>query len=130
MDWKEALGVIFAGIFLIVPAIKWLISDWSKKAKDLEDQKAANTAKSLGRLEDDIKDFRSAISQIEKELKSLSINISGHKIEIEHLKEDLKSTAKLIDVHSKGFDETVDNKIRTRVNHLVKQLSLIKNRQG
>lgn len=129
MDFKEAIGAIVAGVALLVPAIKWLISDWAKKAEELEKRKENYTEKALNRLQDEVRDFRATISSIQTTIRDLQITFAAHKSDIEILKEQLKSTVKTIDQYAKDFDGKIGNRIKTELVELSKRAALIRNKK-
>lgn len=129
MDIKEAIGAIVAGVALLVPAVKWLISDWAKKAEELEKLKKYNTEKSLNRLNDEIRDFRATINTIQVNIRDLEIHLAGNKAEMEILKEQLKNTVKTIDQYARDFDSKIGNRIKTEILELSKRAALIRNKK-
>ena len=130
MDFKEAIGAIIAGIVLLLPAIKWLISDWAKKAEKIEVLKEKNTAKALDRLEDEVKSFRGAIDNIRAQLRSMDASMSAHRSDIATLKIQLKDTSKALDLYAKGSSENIRNQIKSEVTNLTKQLMMIRNKKN
>jgi len=130
MDFKEAVGAIIAAIVLLVPAVKWLINDWSKKAEEIEKLKKANTQLALNRLDEEVKNFRSAIDNIREQLRNLSSGMLSHKADIASLKEKLAETNKILDMHSQGFNEKIRNQIKTEVTNLTHQLIMIRNKKN
>ena len=129
MDFKEAIGAIVAGVALLVPAIKWLISDWAKKAEEIEKLKSSNTSTAILRLEDDLRDFRATVNLIQNSIRNLEIHLTGNKAQIEILKEHLKSTVKSLDQYAKDLDTNLGNKIKTELIELSKRAALIRNKK-
>jgi predicted nucleic acid-binding Zn-ribbon protein len=130
MEFKEAVGAFIAGVVILIPAVKWLIHDWAKKARELDELKAAHTKNALGRLENDIKDFRSAIDTIREQLRNLASTMVAHRGDIASLKLSLQETQKALDVYSKGFSEQIRNQIKTEVSDLTQKLMLIRNKKN
>ena len=130
MDFKEAIGAIVAGVALLVPAVKWLIKDWAEKNKEVEQLRSANTAKALSRLEDDVKGFRSAVDSINASIRDLQVSLTVNKSEVELLKEQLKSTIKMIEQYSRDFDNKIGNRIKTELVELSKRAQLIREKKN
>lgn len=130
MDFKEAIGAIVAGVALLVPAIKWLISDWAKKSEQIEELKRVNQSAALNRFNEDVKDFRSAIDRIQSEIKDLSANITLSRQEIIKLKTDLSDTAKLLATYTNAIDDKVKNMIKTEITNLTQKLMLIRSKKN
>jgi chromosome segregation ATPase len=130
MDFKEAIGALIAGIALLVPAIKWLVSDWAKKSEELEKLKNSNVKTALSRFEEDIKEFRGAVNDIRTQLRNLADNINVHRSDIATLKQKLVETDKNLDAYSKGFNEKIKNEIKTQVTNLTHQLMMIRNKKA
>ena len=130
MDFKESIGAIVAGVVLLVPAIKWLIKDWAKKAEELESLKKANQTAALNRFNEDIKDFRIAIDGIQVQIKELSANLTMNRKEILSLEEKLADTAKLLAQYTNAIDDKVKNMIKSEITNLTQKLMLIRNKKN
>lgn len=130
MDFKEAIGAIVAGVALLVPAIKWLISDWAKKSTELEELKRANQAAALNRFNDDVKEFRIAIDGIQAQIKELAANLTMNRKEILNLEEKLADTAKLLATYTSAIDDKVKNMIKSEITNLTQKLMLIRNKKN
>jgi chromosome segregation ATPase len=129
MDFKETLGAIVAGVSLLLPAIKWLINDWAKKAEEIEARKEKYTDKALNRLQDDVKEFRATISSIQATIKDLQISLAASKSEMEYLKEHLKTTAKSLDQLLRDFDTKLSNKVKTELIELSKRVAMVRDKK-
>ena len=130
MDFKESIGAIVAGVVLLVPAIKWLIKDWAKKAEELESLKKANQTAALNRFNEDIKDFRIAIDGIQVQIKELSANLTMNRKEILSLEEKLADTAKLLAQYTNAIDDKVKNMIKSEITNLTQKLMLIRSKKS
>jgi len=130
MDFKEAIGAIIAGVVLLVPAIKWLITDWAKKAEKIEELKKYNTEKSLSRLNQEIRDFRATVNSIQVTIKGLEVNMAVSKSEMDLLKEQLKAAVKTIDQYARDFDSKIGNRIKTEILQLSKNAALIRSKKN
>lgn len=130
MDFKEAIGAIVAGVALLVPAIKWLISDWAKKSTELEELKRANQAAALNRFNDDVRDFRIAIDGIQAQIKELASNLTMNRKEIINLEEKLADTAKLLATYTSAIDDKVKNMIKSEITNLTQKLMLIRSKKN
>lgn len=130
MDFKEAIGAIIAGVALLIPAIKWLISDWAKKAEEIEKLKKENQTAALNRFNDDVKDFRIAIDGIQSQIKELAANLTMNRKEIINLEEKLSDTAKLLAQYTDAIDDKVKNMIKSEIVDLTKKIMLIRNKKN
>ncbi len=130
MDWKEAAGVIVGGVALLLPAIKWLISDWAKKSEQLEVLRARNTDKSLDRLEEDVKDFRASIAKINSTIEDLSKSLTINRNDIIQLKERLDEAKRIIEGHSKNMEGNIRNMIKTELVAISKEATLIRDKKN
>jgi len=130
MDWKEAAGVIIGGVALLLPAIKWLISDWAKKSEQLEVLRARNTDKSLDRLEEDVKDFRASIAKINATIEDLSKSLTINRNDIIQLKERLDEAKRIIEGHSKNMEGNIRNMIKTELVAISKEATLIRDKKN
>ena len=130
MDWKEAAGVIVGGVALLLPAIKWLISDWAKKSEQLEVLRARNTDKSLDRLEEDVKDFRASIAKINATIEDLSKSLTINRNDIIQLKERLDEAKRIIEGHSKNMEGNIRNMIKTELVAISKEATLIRDKKN
>jgi chromosome segregation ATPase len=130
MDFKEAVGAILAAIVLMVPAVKWLIKDWAKKAEELENQKELNRKTSLSRFENDIKDFRTSVDKIEASMKELNAALVQNRSDVVLLKERFDDLKKNLEKYETNFDNVIANKIKTEVTNLTQQLMLIRNKKN
>lgn len=130
MDWKEAAGVIIGGVALLLPAIKWLISDWARKAEELETLKSRNTTKSLDRFEEDLKGFRSTVSGIQADLRKYSEKLDLSQQRISKLEEALVEAKRIIEAHSLNLEGNVRNLIRTELVNISKEAALIRDKKN
>jgi len=130
LELKEALGAIAAGIVLMVPAVKWLIKDWAKKAEEIEALKKVNTTNAMGRLEEEVKSFRATVSIITVTIHELKTSLAVNKAEVALLKEHLTSTIKSIDQYSKDLDSKIGTQIKSEIIELSKRVSLIRNKKN
>lgn len=126
MDFKDAIGAIIAGVILLVPAIKWLIADWAKKSRQLEEEREKSRARSLSRFEKDIVDFRTDIDRIQISIRDLNATLVQHKADVSLLKERFDDLKKSMDHYSKNFDSSLRNLIKTEIVELSKQAALIR----
>ena len=129
MGFKEAIGAIIAGVVILLPAIKWLINDWAKKAEELELLKNKNTEKALSRLNDELRDFRATVNSIQVTIRALEVNMAASKSEMNMLKEQLKAAVKTIEQYAKDFDSKIGNRIKTELVELSKRATLIRNKK-
>jgi predicted nucleic acid-binding Zn-ribbon protein len=130
MDWKEVTGIV-TGVFIVgVPAAKWLINSWAKKAQELDELKAATSTRQLNRLEDDVKEFRTAIDGLQVTIRDLSTSLLVSKNDISNLKERLDETKKMLTVHSENMTQNIRNLIKTEIVELSKNARLIRNKNG
>jgi len=130
MDFKEAIGAITAGVVLLIPAIKWLISDWAKKSKQLEDEKEASRSRSLSRFESDIVSFRSDIDRVQASIEALNTSLVQSRADVTILKERFEDIKKAMDHYSSNFDNSLKNLIKTEIVELGKQAMLIRNKKN
>lgn len=130
MDFKEAVAAIVAGVALLVPAVKWLINDWAKKAKELEERKEHYSEKNLNRLNDEVREFRGAIASLQTTISQLETSMAVSKSEMEYLKEQLKSTVKRIDEYTRDFDSKIANRIKTEIIELSKRAQLVREKKN
>lgn len=129
MDWKEAIGAIIAGIVLLLPAVKWLIHDWAKKAEEIELLKNKNTSKALERFEDDVKDFRNTISSVQAEMRSLRESMIQNKAQLIAFDEKLKESRNTIEAHSLNLAGNIRQLIRTELVEISKTATLIRDKK-
>lgn len=130
MDWKEAAGVIIGGVALLLPAIKWLISDWARKAEELETLKSRNTTKSLDRFEEDLKGFRSTVSGIQADLRKYSEKLDLSQQRIAKLEEALAESKRIIEAHSLNLEGNVRQLIRTELVKISQDAALIRDKKN
>lgn len=130
MDWKEAAGVIVGGVALLLPAIKWLISDWAKKAEEIETLKSRNTSKSLERFEEDLKGFRTTVSGIQAELRDHGTKLVESKARLIALEEKLIESKRIIEAHSLNLEGNIRQLIRTELVNLSKNAQLIRDKKN
>jgi predicted RNase H-like nuclease (RuvC/YqgF family) len=130
MDWKEAAGVIIGGVALLLPAIKWLISDWAKKAEELETIKSRNTSKSLERFEEDLKGFRTTVSSVQAELRDLSTKLLDNKSRVIGLEEKLSEAKRIIEAHSLNLEGNIRQLIRTELVKISQDAALIRDKKN
>lgn len=130
MDWKEAAGVIIGGVALLLPAVKWLISDWAKKSEELETIKSRNTAKSLDRFEEDLKGFRTTVSGVQSEIRELSTKLLDSRSRLIGLEEKLQEAKRIIEAHSLNLEGNVRQLIRTELVSLSKEATLIRDKKN
>lgn len=130
MDWKEAAGVIIGGVALLLPAVKWLISDWAKKAEELETIKSRNTTKSLERFEEDLKGFRTTVSGVQAELRDLASKLLDNKGRLIGLEEKLNEAKRVIEAHSLNLEGNVRQLIRTELVNISKNAALIRDKKN
>lgn len=128
MDWKTISIPIFVG--LILAAIKWLISDWYNKSKELEAEKQKHTTSALNRLENEVTSFRSVVSNLRTEIESLKTVSAVTKSEMKLMQEQLKDVVKKIDQYSRDFDSKIANTIKTELVNLGKQATLYRNKKN
>lgn len=130
MDWKEAAGVIIGGVALLLPAVKWLISDWAKKAEEIETLKKKNSDLSFKRFEQDLFEFRGTVSALQKEIREHGEKIIGHSSKLASLEEKLAESKLIIEKHSQNLEGNVRNLIRTELVTLSKEAQLIRDKKN
>ena len=126
MDIAKILGV-FAGVMIIVvPAIKWLVSDWYKKSKEIQTLRKKsldNTLKELTRI-----------------TTSHTAEIRSHELKLQENTNKLKQTQQQLKIYTEKVSlalnhneatkldvkEYVNTTIRSEVIALTKQLMLIR----
>lgn len=130
MDWKEAAGVIVGGVALLLPAIKWLISDWAKKAQEIEKLKSNNTDKAITRLETDMSLFKANVSTVQSQLREHGEKLVKNQANIAALQEQLQESKRVIEAHSLNLAGNIRQLIRTELVELSKETRLIRNKKN
>lgn len=130
MDWKEALGVIMAGVVLLVPIMKWLLSDWAKKSEEIEALKHRNTLKQIERFEEDLKDFRNTVSSVQSEIRNLREAMIQNKAQLISFDEKLKDSKNALEGHTLNLAGNIRQLIRTELVEISKTASLIRDKKN
>jgi hypothetical protein len=117
-------GAGAGGILLL--GMRWLISAYFAKAKEVEELKHKNASIQESRLEDSVKNFRSGIDSINAQIKDLSANLTMNRNDLQKFGERVTTLEKLLDEYTRTVDTKVANMIRTEVTNLTKQLMLIR----
>lgn len=130
MSPGELIGSIAAGMALILPAIKWLISDWAKKAKEIEKLKALHTTSALNRFEEDIKNFRTSVDSIQATIRELNAALLQNKSDVATLKERFDDMKKSLDHYYSNFNNQIKNLIKTEIVELSKRASLLRDKKN
>lgn len=130
MDWKEALGVIMAGVVLLVPAIKWLLSDWAKKSEEIEALKHKNTIKQIERFEEDLKDFRNTVASVQSEIRNLREAMIQNKAQLIAFDDKLKDSKSALEGHTLNLAGNIRQLIRTELVEISKKATLIRDKKN
>lgn len=130
LDWWKLLGGSATIGSLLVFGIKWIVTGWTDKNKEIETLRAQNQTTALNRFNEDVKNFRIAIDTIQTEIKGLNDNLILNRKESIQLKTDLAETKKLLSQYMANVDEKVRNMIKTEVTNLTQQLMLIRNKNN
>lgn len=126
----EIIGAIAAGVALLGPVAWFIVRDWYNKSKELEETKAQNTNKALTRLQNEVVNFRSCITDIKVKIATLEANMAVNKSTMKELQDQLKSTAKMVDEYSKNFDQKIGNRIKTELVELSKRATLVRGKKN
>ncbi len=124
------ITVVISLVVSVVPVGAWLISYNAKKQTEIEKLKAGNTKSALNRLDEDVKDFRNAITSIQATVKDLNAALIQNRSDVSLLKERLDDTKKLIERYEKDHDSKIRNLIKTEITELTKQLMLIRTKKA
>jgi septal ring factor EnvC (AmiA/AmiB activator) len=130
MDFKEAIGAIVAGVVLLIPAVKWLLSDWAKKAEEIEALKKKNTDQALVRLEADAGMFKAHIANLQDQIKQHSEKLITSNAKIIALEEKLSESKRIIEKHGTSLAGDIRQVVRSEIIDLTKNASLIRNKKN
>lgn len=129
MTTPEVIGSIAAGLALIIPAIKWLINDWAKKATQVEELKAKNAALQLSRFDEGMKRLSLITDRHEASLRDHGIKIDGLVLEMVTHRNEMKETRRDMSDFMGNINGKIQNMIKTEVVDLTKKLMMIRNKK-
>lgn len=114
---------------VLIAAAKWLISDWAKKATQVEELKAKNAALQLSRFDEGMKRLSAITDRHEASLKEHGAKIDALVIEMVTHRNEMKETRRDMSDFMVNINGKIQNMIKTEVVDLTKKLMLIRSKK-
>jgi chromosome segregation ATPase len=133
MDWGQIgtwLGISGGTMAVLGPLVKWLLTDWYNKQKELQDIKYKQNKKAIADLKDVVDDMKTTVRVLERELLE-------YKIKLEKSANDYGNISRKIDEyldehrdeireHRKATEKDISD-LRGSIVKLGNELLIIKN---
>lgn len=125
-DTAQIIGALLSVIGLLVWGAKYLIKDYFKKSEELEGLKKKNMDKIQHRLDEELKEFKVAISEIKSTIREHGLKLDRSDIRVDKLHEELTKTMRMIEEFQSNSSDKLRNMIKTEIVELTKQAALIR----
>jgi polyhydroxyalkanoate synthesis regulator phasin len=135
MDWQQIgtwLGISGGTMAIIGPVIKWLVGDWYKKQRELQDLKYSQNTKAIERLDNVVEDMKANIRAHEHKLLEHQIKLEQAVTDYggisRKLEKYMSETRQATKGHMDQTKERVD-KLQSLVVKIAKDFVMLKKKQ-
>lgn len=126
----EIMGIAVGCASIAGVAVRLLISQYFKKANELEELRRKNTSAAITRLDDEIKSVYGQIAGLSSKMDIHTSSMIKFQVQFDTLSERVTDIIDQADQLSKGVDERIKSQVRTQVIQLREDLLLLKKKRG
>lgn len=122
----RVVGFFVGALGVLIPVVKWFISDWEKKTNKIEELRAQR----LRRVEQRAEEVQRAVTDLQISITTHSRILGATEGRIKRLNDRIDETMNELASYTANLKQIVKNEVRTNIIQLTEQLRIVKEKRN